>query len=56
MGYYPIDEDEDFDNDDDIYNVGWEREYSSETKDDAKRNNSDIQDNREVCTRVQKES
>ena len=39
------DEEEDFDSDDDIYNVGWERECSSKTKDDAQRNNSGIQDN-----------
>ena len=33
MGYYPEDdEEEDFDSDDDIYNVGWERERISKTE------------------------
>ena len=52
MGYFPEDdEEEDFDSDDDIYNVGWERERISKTE--RKKNIISGCDNRDDTESIQ---
>ena len=52
MGYYPEDdEEEDFDSDDDIYNVGWERERIGKTE--RKKNIISGCDNRDDSESIQ---